>query len=353
MYPKPTLVLVIATLLHQFTLHAQNPSSCATIGSRSNSNGQATNCPNVSGTLYALNFVGTSYANVPTSSKTGNLQLTYSGINMSLAPYAITRVWQTNGSTSLQSISFGPAGIPSISGGNTQVSYCFYGSNMPTIGTVSLELTNPQNGQVWGICSYDASCSANCTLVTTPVTLPVTFGYFRATAGVGTVKLDWATEQEQYNKGFSIERSTGDGNYMAIGFVPSMHPGGTGNTPTAYTFTDPNPPAAAVLTYRLRQQDLDGNNSYSTVVSLHDVQSSPVRVYSQGGAAVVQLPAGKPVHAYDIYVYDTEGKLLHLDHAASGTACRISGLASHRLYFVKVGDPQGSFRYARSFLLDQ
>lgn len=354
MHPKPYLALWAALLVPRLFIHAQSPTSCATIGSRANSNGQATSCPGASGTPYALNFTGTSYATPPSaSSKTGNLTLTYSGINLTLTPYAITRIWLTNSGTSLQSITFGPASIPSVSGGNTQVSYCFYGSNMPTIGTVSLEMTNPQTGQVWGICSYDASCNANCSLVSTPVTLPITFGYFRATAGAGVVKLDWATEQEQNNKGFMIERSAGDSVFSAIGFVPSAHTQGIANVPTTYTFTDHTPLTAEVVTYRLHQQDLDGNSSYSSVVSVRTTSGSSIRFFSQGAAVVIQIPASGPSHPYDVYVYDTQGKLLRNSHAASGTISRIDGLSLHRLYFIQIRNEQGNFQLSRSILLDQ
>src|SRR5579859_6429115 len=181
------LVIVLALCGH---LKGQSPTSCASVGSRANSNGQATSCPNVSGTLYATNFVGTAYATVPASSKTGNLQLNYIGSNPTLAPFAITRVWITSGGTSLTSVAFDPAAIPAVSGGNTQVNYCFYGANLPTIGTLSLELTNPQTGTVWGICSYDASCNSNCALVATPGALPVNFTSFTAVAAGNAVQLD-------------------------------------------------------------------------------------------------------------------------------------------------------------------
>src|ERR1700743_3395987 len=102
------------------TANCQIPATCAALSQRSNSNGGANSCPNVSGTAYASNFAGTIYATVPVLAKTGNLHFTYSGANSGLLPLAITAVWLTNGSLTLQSISFGPAGVPVISGSTTQ-----------------------------------------------------------------------------------------------------------------------------------------------------------------------------------------------------------------------------------------
>jgi hypothetical protein len=143
----------------------------------------------VSGTAMASNFSGTTYATVPAASKTGNLQFTYSGSHPSLTPYAITKVWLTNSGTAIESVSFGPAGVPTVVGGNTQVNYCFYGSNLATIGTLSFELTDPQTGVASGICSYDASCSSNCSVAANPAVLPVVFLSFRTVAFQGNAEL--------------------------------------------------------------------------------------------------------------------------------------------------------------------
>ena len=253
-------------ILHE--AKAQYPTSCASVGSRANSNGQATSCPNNGGAM-ASNFTSTAYASVPTASKTGNLTLTYAGSNLTLTPYAITRVWLTNSGTTLTSVQFGPTSSPTVSGGNTQVSYCFYGANLATIGTLSLQLTNPQTGVVAGICSYDASCNSNCTVVANPATipLPVSFAWFKVQEATATsVRLGWATGQEQNNKGFEIQRSSGDSNFRTIGFVPSSRPGGNSSNSTEYSFTDNYPPAGQTQ-YRLRQIDLDNKYIYSSVVT--------------------------------------------------------------------------------------
>lgn len=339
--PQLAILCAVALLCSINGAKAQYPTSCASVGSRANSNGQSGSCPN-NGGLMAGNFLLTSYANVPGASKTGNLTLTYSGSNLLLTPYAITRVWLTSSGTSLTTVQFGPASPPTISGGNTQVSYCFYGSNLATIGTLSFELTNPQTGVVAGVCSYDASCNSNCTVVATPatVTLPVSFTWFKVQEATATsIRLGWATGQEQNNKGFEIQRSGQDSNFSTIGFVPSSHPGGNSSSSTQYSFTDNNPPAGRTE-YRLRQIDLDNKYVYSSVVTTD--QGNPAQqpeIYGAHDHIVISLPS---TSSYDALVYDTQGRVIQRRHLTMAGAYTLTNLSTQHLYYVSLQASDGS-----------
>ncbi|MDP4246771.1 MAG: hypothetical protein Q8932_13065 [Bacteroidota bacterium] len=334
-------------------LLAQSPSSCASVGSRANSNGQANNCPNVSGTAYASNFNGTIYATVPVLSKTGTLQFKYTGSNPSLSPFAITRVWLTNSGTTLQTIPFGPAGVPSISGGTTQVNYCFYGNNLPTVGTLSLELTDPQTGSVWGICSYDASCNTNCTVVATPGILPVEFVYFKAEQGTGqSVRLEWSTAQEEHNRGFIIERSAAGNTFDSIGWVPSSNPQGNSSMPASYTFSDMNLPDTSLF-YRLRQVDIDGRSRYSFVVAIRTTDKTfpQCTIRCRNSELIISFPQSLPSVQHDISIYNTEGRLIRRANALGAVSTSVSGLAHKTIYFVSASDIQGNRIPARSIYM--
>jgi len=322
---------------------AQNPTSCASVGSRANSNGQTASCPNVSGTAMASNFTGTPYATVPVSSKTGNLQLNYSGASPTLTPYAISRVWLTSSGTTIQTVAFGPAGVPAVSGGNTQVNYCFYGSNLATIGTLSFELTDPQTGTVFGICSYDASCNTNCSLVANPPALPVIFSSFTAVAGQGTAaQLHWTTAQEQNNRGFTIERSTGGPEFSAIGFVPTKNTGGNSSLPTEYEFVDRNLPAESKIAWRLRQEDLDGEFEYSEIrsINLPDTREG-VKVYAVGNAVEISWPPGNSFKPCDMRVCDAEGRIVLTKHIAQRPDLPVANLSGRGIYFISLTDSNG------------
>jgi|GEM_PF-1491388 len=342
-------ILMSSQLFLPAIVLGQSPTSCASVGSRANSNGQANSCPN-NGVANASNFTGTSYATVPSASKTGNLTLTYAGANASLLPYAITNVWLTTTGTAVTGVQFGPAGVPAVSGGNTNVSYCFYGANLATLGTLSFQLTDPQTGTVWGICSYDASCNSACTGVPNPSSLPVLYSYFKIEAqSPGSVQLAWATSQEQNNKGFYIERSAGDSVFTAIGFVPSANNNGRSSTLTKYNYMDVNVPDVAVVSYRIRQQDFDGRASYTGVLVAQRAESlSAIKIYADGNALKINFPAGYSSKRYDVMVYDSQGKLFHRSQLAAASNMYIARLPGGRLYYVSVKESEGTERSVKS-----
>jgi subtilisin-like proprotein convertase family protein len=106
--------------------------------------------------------------------------------------------------------------------------------------------------------------------------LPVTWRSFTATGRKTDILLEWATEAEENNAGFYLERapaaeplipnqtspptelSAASINWQELGFVSA------GN---AYTFIDVTAKANTDYYYRLRQTDLDGHVSYSEIRS--------------------------------------------------------------------------------------
>lgn len=325
-------------------LKAQNPTSCASVSSRSNGNGQANLCPNVSGTLYATNFIGTPYATVPAAAKTGNIVLSYSGSNPLLTPYAVTRVWVTSSGTTLLGVSFGPAGIPTVSAGNTLVNYCYYGANLPTAGTLSLELTDPRTGVVYGMCSYDASCNGNCTVTANPFTLPVAYAAFSAVQQPNhEVLLQWTTAQEQNDHGFTVERSTGDSTFASIAFEASIAPNGNSSEPLHYNFTDAFLPAnESILMYRLRQEDRDARYNYSAiqVVRLTPAKDA-LTVYTAGNKVRIDLSAGANAFPYEIVVYDSQGRVVRR-LSVETRRCTVDGLRGGAIYFIAAKGKDGN-----------
>jgi len=223
------------------------------------------------------------------------------------------------------------------------VSYCYYGSNLANAGTLSLELTNPQTGLVWGICSFDASCNSNCAVTSTPATiiLPVSFTWFKVQEATATsVRLGWATGQEQNNKGFEIQRSSRDSNFTTIGFVPSSHPGGTSSTSTPYSYTDNYPPAGKTE-YRIRQIDLDNRYIYSSVVTTN--QGDPAKQAEMYGAhdhIVITLPSS--TSSYDALVYDTQGRVIQSRHLPMAGTYTITALSTQHLYYITLQALDGS-----------
>ncbi|MEI9809288.1 MAG: PKD domain-containing protein [Bacteroidota bacterium] len=104
----------------------------------------------------------------------------------------------------------------------------------------------------------------NCTF-----SLPASLLRFAGQREGAVNKLNWTTASEQNNLGFEIQRSADGINYVPIGFVNSLAPGGNSNTNLDYTFTD-NAPAARKQFYRLRQADIDGRSKLSNIVIIKD-----------------------------------------------------------------------------------
>jgi len=84
-------------------------------------------------------------------------------------------------------------------------------------------------------------------------------------------KLDWQTLAEYNSKGFVLERRslTDPLRFDSISFTAGQ---GTSYGKTKYSYVDPNS-SSVVTYYRVREVDLDGNSTYSNVVSIAGVES--------------------------------------------------------------------------------
>ncbi|GMU87763.1 MAG: hypothetical protein AMXMBFR48_30040 [Ignavibacteriales bacterium] len=95
--------------------------------------------------------------------------------------------------------------------------------------------------------------------------LPVELVSFMATAEQNEVWLKWITVSELNNRGFEIERKSGNNtSWENIGFVEGR---GTVQGMTGYTFTD-RPAAPGSYQYRLKQVDLSGQFDYSPIAEV-------------------------------------------------------------------------------------
>ncbi|MEZ4685581.1 MAG: T9SS type A sorting domain-containing protein [Bacteroidia bacterium] len=99
--------------------------------------------------------------------------------------------------------------------------------------------------------------------------LPVELLGFEAFSEAQTVQLSWTTSQEYNNAGFEVERGTRSREFDAIAWVSSQ-----GNTARGhqYAFVDAEVVAGQTYYYRLRQQDINGEFSYSKTVEVTVMQ---------------------------------------------------------------------------------
>jgi hypothetical protein len=95
--------------------------------------------------------------------------------------------------------------------------------------------------------------------------LPVTLVFLNASAENDTyIELQWATASETDNSGFEVQRST-DGNTFEDLYFVQGHLNST--TLETYSYDDYKAVAGVTYYYRLKQSDVDGNSTYSDIVS--------------------------------------------------------------------------------------
>ena len=138
-------------------------SSCPQIDKRNNGNGQWASAPGDFRPTYGQNnlttssVLGTKYQNVNVNpnTKTGDLTIKWDNLDSKKVP-VITKVFHTDaaGKSSLLSTVFGPAAP--VKSGEDKAVFCFYGTNLPSVGTLTFEFTDPTTANPINFCSFDA-----------------------------------------------------------------------------------------------------------------------------------------------------------------------------------------------------
>ncbi len=137
------------------------------------------------------------------------------------------------------------------------------------------------------------------------VNLPVELSKFTARNAGTTVQLDWATDSEQDNSHFEVERSTDSRSWEVIGEVLGQ---GESFQRIDYAFID-KAPQDGVNYYRLRQVDFNGTYAYSSVEAVELQQSPQVDVFPNPVSDIVYIQ-GAMDRTYRVGLYDLQGRLL-------------------------------------------
>lgn len=106
------------------------------------------------------------------------------------------------------------------------------------------------------------------TLTLSAITTPVELTSFNAATVNGNVVLKWTTATETNNRGFEVQRSTNNKEFVSVGFINGA---GTTTESRSYEFVDSRVQAGNAYQYRLRQLDFDGAESFSQVIELNEV----------------------------------------------------------------------------------
>jgi hypothetical protein len=108
--------------------------------------------------------------------------------------------------------------------------------------------------------------------------LPIGLLNFTAQPDNDRVDLSWTTSTESNNSYFTVEKSSDGISFNAVRMVPSAAVGGNSTVALDYSTQDPAP-YPGVSFYRLKQTDLDGKSSYSSIVSVNFTKKKTLSVY--------------------------------------------------------------------------
>lgn len=136
--------------------------------------------------------------------------------------------------------------------------------------------------------------------------LPVTGLEFSATKQNNNAFLNWKTFTEANSVGFQIERSIDAVNYDSIGFVAGRGVNGNGAT---YSFSDVAP-LNGTSYYRLKQRDISGAFTYSSVKSLEFDRAASFTLYPNPVQNVLYIRSTIVLRNATIQIYDAAGKLI-------------------------------------------
>ena len=184
--------------------------------------------------------------------------------------------------------------------------------------------------------------------------LPVTLVRFEARRVDNVAELRWTTATELNNAFFLVERSADGRRFEPLGQVPAAGTGTSSGHTYRYVDTRALPAAGNGLTYyRLRQQDLDGQQQYSAVVVLSG-PAAPLQVsvwpnpIEAGQQLRLQVPAdwNKPGLQVTIRSLSSAKAVLTAPLAATGQLQLPAGIASG-VYLVEVSSPTGQRRTTR------
>ncbi len=166
-----------------------------------------------------------------------------------------------------------------------------------------------------GASSHGAIAFDDFDFSTGTVALPVSFSGFKASVDGSSNTLTWTTASEINNKGFFVQRqSLNSGVWENLGFVNGN------NTASTYTFKDNNPLKNSY--YRLKQVDLDGKESFSSVVNVNQKANNRIVVGPNPASNTVTVNLSKTFTANETVtatLFDLYGKKVLVQNSKVGT----------------------------------
>jgi len=168
---------------------------------------------------------------------------------------------------------------------------------------------------------------------------PVTWLYANASSSDQGNIIKWATTSETNNSYFIIESSSDGISYNEIGRVNGQI---NSSSVASYQFID-NSASNTNTYYRIKQVDLNGNFSYSNLISVSgNTEMLPLIIYPNPAAAgsmiTIRLPYVSP--DWMIKMYTVKGQIVYSGLSNGNTTEINSGYYAQGVYAVEVTDGQ-------------
>lgn len=170
-------------------------------------------------------------------------------------------------------------------------------------------------------------------------TLPVTFQSFFVSRESANVKLTWVTSQELNNSHFEIERSTDGRNYKTIAVVMGAV---NSNVINRYNYTDKNI-TNAVVYYRIRQVDINGEAHYSAIRSVKNTEEAAVtNIYASAKQTITVDFNSDVKNNVTIQVVNMNGQVIaRQEYKQAAYRITLNVAAGNGIYAVRVSDAAG------------
>ena len=202
--------------------------------------------------------------------------------------------------------------------------------------TAITSLTDASANAAHGVLKNIALTGNTSNFVASDIVLPVELLHFAATPLSHAVKLSWETANEVNNKGFQIERlNVSSKNWDPIGFVFAH------NKASTYEYIDD-----ALISekevgyYRLRQNDNDGYETLSKIVSVNFEEAKGLKVYpSIVTDGILKLETQNTDNS-DFHIFNLLGQLVQ-----KGKTVQLIDVLDlpQGTYIIKVGTAQAKF----------
>jgi hypothetical protein len=139
-----------------------------------------------------------------------------------------------------------------------------------------------------------------------PASLPVNFQSFFVNRQGANIQLTWVTSEEMNNEYYAIERSTDARSWKDIAIVLGA---GTTTLTSRYSYTDKNV-TNAVIYYRIRQTDMNGNVHYSAMRTVRNDNQPACNIYASSKQTIIVDLNSDIKENLNIQVVSMDGKVI-------------------------------------------